>query len=289
MSLVDEFTCGKCLGDPCGGQGPVVLSCGHLFCSECCVISTEETTSGFFECGMCKTYSRSLPSISLPLKEFLDDLRMNNVVNEDLLQCSICLDILWKPTVLECGHWMCFWCLEGTFSRSNSCPLCRHTMDVRPKLYLDFHNFILRHCPSSQERAEDPALIEMDKSITTCVEEEERTQQGLLASLIPTLIYNTQNTIAQYDWKMLGCDGCGVFPIIGPEVYRCMNCMEAIGYDLCTKCYEHEKANVGELAGQGRYDQQHDPGTHEFVKITPQMLRAELSTDGSIPSDCRFQ
>uniref|UniRef100_UPI003CE5C9C1 W-degron,E3 ubiquitin-protein ligase PRT1 n=1 Tax=Arabidopsis thaliana TaxID=3702 RepID=UPI003CE5C9C1 len=49
-----------------------------------------------------------------------------------------------------------------------------------------------------------------------------------------------------------GCDSCGVYPIIGDR-YRCKDCKEEIGYDLCKDCYETPSKVPG------RFNQQHTP------------------------------
>ncbi|KAJ0053318.1 hypothetical protein Pint_01563 [Pistacia integerrima] len=47
-----------------------------------------------------------------------------------------------------------------------------------------------------------------------------------------------------------GCDSCGMFPIIG-ERYKCIDCVEAVGFDLCGHCY-HTRSII-----PGRFNQQH--------------------------------
>ena len=51
----------------------------------------------------------------------------------------------------------------------------------------------------------------------------------------------------------IGCDSCGVFPIVGKR-YRCRDCSERIGFDLCGACYDNQR-NIC-----GRFNQQHRPG-----------------------------
>ncbi|KAF2549724.1 hypothetical protein F2Q68_00034639 [Brassica cretica] len=48
----------------------------------------------------------------------------------------------------------------------------------------------------------------------------------------------------------IGCDSCGVYPIIGDR-YSCKDCKEEVGYDLCKDCYE-TTSRVS-----GRFNQQH--------------------------------
>ena len=60
----------------------------------------------------------------------------------------------------------------------------------------------------------------------------------------------------------VGCDGCGVFPIIGKR-WKCDDCSEEIGFDLCGDCYD---AGVHKREGNqvGRFNQQHRPD-HNMV------------------------
>lgn len=66
-----------------------------------------------------------------------------------------------------------------------------------------------------------------------------------------------------YTWYGVGCDDCGVFPIQGRR-YRCQDCPEAIGYDLCGACQARGPTGVG------RFNQQHRPG-HRMIKVEPDL------------------
>lgn len=103
-----------------------------------------------------------------------------------------------------------------------------------------------------------------------------------------------------------GCDGCGVFPIVG-RCYRCEDCSEAIGYDLCGRCFDlgfHKReppagagggSGEGEARGPGgggggggggRFNQAHRP-EHQLVEVeqeetflhTLQRQHPELTVD----------
>mmetsp|Transcript_30030 Transcript_30030/g.52006 ORF Transcript_30030/g.52006 Transcript_30030/m.52006 type:complete len:421 (+) Transcript_30030:172-1434(+) len=62
----------------------------------------------------------------------------------------------------------------------------------------------------------------------------------------------------------VGCDGCGIYPITGRR-YKCQDCSEEIGFDLCGECYDdgvHKRASVGDdgnVVAAGRFNQQHHP------------------------------
>lgn len=55
----------------------------------------------------------------------------------------------------------------------------------------------------------------------------------------------------QYVHFGIGCDGCGSYPIRG-RAFRCCECPEAIGYDLCELCH-------GSAGCRGRFGQAHRP------------------------------
>ena len=62
----------------------------------------------------------------------------------------------------------------------------------------------------------------------------------------------------QYVHFGVGCDGCGVFPIVGQR-WKCDDCSEEIGFDLCGDCYD---CGVHKREGKvtvGRFNQQHRP------------------------------
>mmetsp|Transcript_7573 Transcript_7573/g.21082 ORF Transcript_7573/g.21082 Transcript_7573/m.21082 type:complete len:469 (-) Transcript_7573:306-1712(-) len=61
----------------------------------------------------------------------------------------------------------------------------------------------------------------------------------------------------------VGCDGCGAFPIVGQR-WKCGDCSEEIGFDLCGDCYNDGVHNREGQVAAGRFNQQHRPN-HEML------------------------
>ncbi|XP_028853044.1 E3 ubiquitin/ISG15 ligase TRIM25-like isoform X1 [Denticeps clupeoides] len=60
--------------------------------------------------------------------------------DQDLLTCSVCLDLLEDPVTLPCGHSYCLSCINGCWDGDDqmgiySCPDCRRTFRPRPVLH----------------------------------------------------------------------------------------------------------------------------------------------------------
>ncbi|GER36319.1 E3 ubiquitin-protein ligase PRT1 [Striga asiatica] len=74
----------------------------------------------------------------------------------DEFQCCVCLDILYKPVVLACGHISCFWCVfkaMDTFQESH-CPVCRNPFNHFPRICNLLHTLLLKLYPSAYNRRE---------------------------------------------------------------------------------------------------------------------------------------
>ncbi|KAK9807925.1 hypothetical protein WJX73_002872 [Symbiochloris irregularis] len=71
----------------------------------------------------------------------------------------------------------------------------------------------------------------------------------------------------------IGCDSCGVFPIVGKR-YHCKDCSEQIGFDLCGACYD------GNRNACGRFNQHHHPEHEmELVHNAPSLLHILQATN----------
>ncbi|KAK4847597.1 hypothetical protein QYF36_003719 [Acer negundo] len=100
----------------------------------------------------------------------MDNQTVNNVVDadaesEDISEsflCCICLDLLYKPIVLSCGHISCFWCVHKSMSiiYESHCPICRHTYNHFPSICLMLHLLLSKINPIAYKRREKQILEE---------------------------------------------------------------------------------------------------------------------------------
>ncbi|KAI7809956.1 putative tripartite motif-containing protein 16-like [Triplophysa rosa] len=63
----------------------------------------------------------------------------NISVDKEQFCCSVCLDVLWEPVTIPCGHSYCMECIKGYWRKCDlkeeySCPQCRRTFSPRPAL-----------------------------------------------------------------------------------------------------------------------------------------------------------
>ncbi|XP_062863297.1 E3 ubiquitin-protein ligase TRIM68-like [Trichomycterus rosablanca] len=63
----------------------------------------------------------------------------SNILSEDQLQCSICLDVFTDPVTTSCGHNFCRSCLTQHWDKSPQChcPLCKEKFTKRPELKIN--------------------------------------------------------------------------------------------------------------------------------------------------------
>ncbi|KAL8106363.1 uncharacterized protein LOC141676959 isoform X2 [Apium graveolens] len=84
---------------------------------------------------------------------------------DEEFKCCICLDLVYKPVVLECGHMSCFWCVYNSMGEitTSSCPVCRHTYDHFPRICKMLHYVILDLYPAVYKRRELQVKEEEEK------------------------------------------------------------------------------------------------------------------------------
>ncbi|KAK1284043.1 E3 ubiquitin-protein ligase PRT1 [Acorus calamus] len=207
---------------------------------------------------------------------------MDNTGDDEIdkaFQCFICLDLLYKPVVLEeetknecfspqlvdglmikTGHELavyCEDCVHTLVSGALRCQVCQSCHPGGfPKVCLVLDNFLEEHFPEEYARRKDAVQLQQQHAChagtSTCESKNEgSTKSAQMDGLLQT------NGILKFPAHIgVGCDSCGVMPMTGKR-YRCIDCVESIGFDLCGDCYEsHSKL-------PGRFNQQHTPD-HRF-------------------------
>lgn len=197
-----------------------------------------------------------------------------------------CGKLLYQPVVLSCGHVVCRTsCLpDGAHGSSVvpappdvQCPACGTPVIPTSAVCMKLQEAL--HCafPDIQEarkreeeerrRAGQPGnsqTTSMDASESTSLSEQpppgsgSDAPEGLSTPEGPSTPEGHANEIS---WLGVGCDMCGMYPLVGRR-FKCEDCPEKIGYDLCGSCYESN------LAGRGRFNQNHLP-THTMREVLP--------------------
>uniref|UniRef100_A0A0E0ETR1 RING-type domain-containing protein n=1 Tax=Oryza meridionalis TaxID=40149 RepID=A0A0E0ETR1_9ORYZ len=216
-------------------SNPVVTACGHIFCRLCLAHYMSSSLVEGTDCPVCKTRMDHLPrtcnligrviSILHPGKGNADEV--DGIRSEDVA-CLICQELLFDPSVLNCGHVYCMPCLTSVGGEELECQFCGAPHPAEPTVCSNLKNF-LKH------RFEELYNSRQEKS-SGVPSRKEGTRKGKPSEILHTHVG-------------VGCDGCGVFPIQGRR-YSCKEC-EAPGLDLCEKCFM-----TGSTA-EGRFDQKH--------------------------------
>lgn len=186
----------------------------------------------------------------------------NKVTVDDVL-CCCCKRLLYHPIVLNCGHVCCQSCIKISEERTLNCQVCQwiHPGD-QPSVCLKLDQFLEQRFPVEYAERKTSVLVQekkhqkLEDDYSKCTKEARRT-----TAETPEIHLS------------VGCDYCGVIPIVGTR-YKCLDCHDSIGFDLCEICYQ--KGSVL----PGRFNQQHTP-EHCFQAIT--LSRADECMTYHIP------
>ncbi|XP_039160686.1 E3 ubiquitin-protein ligase PRT1-like [Eucalyptus grandis] len=82
--------------------------------------------------------------------------------------CRACLELLYKPIILACGHISCFWCVHQSMNgvRESKCRICQQPYLHFPSICLLLHFLLLKMYPDSYRRREILTLEEEKKMET---------------------------------------------------------------------------------------------------------------------------
>ncbi|KAI3459644.1 hypothetical protein Pfo_016307 [Paulownia fortunei] len=187
----------------------------------------------------------------------------NQVLVTDL-QCAVCKHLLCRPVVLNCGHVYCEACIDPHDSVCK-CPACQSAHpNGFPNVCLVLEHFLEERFPEEYSaRKESLPIFQSASPSGISTEKQEQVTQ---CSSVPTNVCSPW--FSGHGAKFhpgVGCDYCGMCPIIGLR-YKCKDCVEKIGFDLCEGCYNSSSKLPG------RFNQQHTQ-EHQFVVVRPHYLR----------------
>lgn len=199
--------------------------------------------------------------------------------------CAACKQLLFRPVVLNCGHVYCEACITIPTEGMLKCQVCecRHPSGF-PKVCKVLDHFVEEQFVSEYALRRSTIQLNQDQTQNRNLPNEANIQ-------VPRLSFPTEENFLQW-WTVhgskfhanIGCDVCGMCPIIGDR-YRCKDCTESCGYDLCGDCYN----TSSDLPG--RFNQKHTP-RHQLELVKPvinrnviyRLLRGQLAVVSSIAS-----
>ncbi|KAL4354301.1 hypothetical protein GQ457_06G028290 [Hibiscus cannabinus] len=177
--------------------------------------------------------------------------------------CTACKQLLFRPIVLNCGHVYCQTCISVPADEMFRCQVCQclHPRGL-PKACLTLDHFLEDKFPNEYALRKDAIQLKYasskhDKPSTCSVEAGKR-------DVSPAQSPSGVEPRA-YTHVGVGCDACGMSPIVGDR-YRCKDCTEIMGFDLCGDCYK-TRLNL-----PGRFNQRHTPD-HKFDLIKRHVTR----------------
>ncbi|KAH7862135.1 hypothetical protein Vadar_000553 [Vaccinium darrowii] len=293
--ISESFICCVCLDLL---YKPIVLACGHVSCFWC----VHRAMSNLHEshCPICRQPYGHFPTICQMLHFLL--LKMYPVAYktretymleeekeigcfspkvDDLLQAITEVQgrfQLWmyhvlhasnysfRPVVLNCGHVYCEACIVLT-GEAIRCQVCQspHPSGF-PKVCLELDHFLEEQFPEEYTARRGTVQLKQVQ-----FQHEKLTDFSWLVHGVYLVLQKKE--VFSIGWvKMVQmcilesvADSCGMMPIKGDR-YRCIDCKEAIGFDLCGDCY-NTRSKV-----PGRFNQQHTPD-HRFEKEKSKTLR----------------
>jgi len=154
--------------------------------------------------------------------------------------CAACKELLYRPVVLNCGHVFCEVCINNPNDRVPICQVCQSAHpNGCPKVCLLLKQFLEEQFSEKYAlRKENVCSIQPSNNAAKLPSISTSPYRSCLSGRRPKVHIG------------VGCDYCGMFPIIG-ERYRCKDCKEKMGFDLCGGCYNSSAKRPG------RFNQQH--------------------------------
>ena len=171
--------------------------------------------------------------------------------------CSRCAQLASPPLVLNCGHLCCRGCLAEA---SPLCPAanCGQRVQAQPAPCQLAISLMNAEVPSELVAAATAASAATTAAASAAASAAAAADAPSVdgGAAATAALYADNGTAAAagglYTHFRVGCDGCGAYPIVGGR-WHCLDCPEAIGFDLCAECH----VACAETALDGRFGQVH--------------------------------
>ncbi|KAL8092869.1 hypothetical protein AgCh_034932 [Apium graveolens] len=263
--LTNTTECSSLKGS--SGDGPAASDLKELVFSSSvkgfCKNQPEENSSGGFGVTQNQAVEKNVMSKG-------DNGTHVRVSITDML-CVACNELLFRPIVLNCGHVYCETCISIPADEKLRCQLCQslHPKGI-PKVCLELHHLLGTQFPTEYELQKYKIKhIDSQQELPTILSAEGSKQSGHFSLSSDENLYPSWADRTVHLHFGVGCDFCGMYPILGTR-YRCKDCVEVIGFDLCADCY----TTRSELPG--KFNQQHTP-EHRFDIIGSDPIRRIIS------------
>ncbi|KAI4319324.1 hypothetical protein MLD38_032934 [Melastoma candidum] len=197
----------------------------------------------------------------LPEKEPTD---CQNKVSITDVQCGSCKQLLFRPVALNCGHVFCKCCIPEAVPEKFECPLCHslHPGDS-PKVCLALDQFL-------EEEFSDEYASRKSAARSNDITPKIKSPKTGNDKAVKDTTRNPSGWADPFKTHYgVGCDYCGMYPIVGDR-YKCQDCEEKIGFDLCGDCCNSR------CMLPGRFNQQHKP-EHKFKLIKLDAMRRSMT------------
>ncbi|KAJ6710924.1 hypothetical protein OIU74_011725 [Salix koriyanagi] len=194
------------------------------------------------------------------------------------VQCSTCKHLLFHPVVLNCGHVFCETCISPV-NEMLTCQVCQ-SLHPRgsPKVCVYFDHFLQEHFPTEYAMRMEAVQakqvhVKSQHPITCSTKAGEKSFQSSSATTRENLSWWADPHSKVHFG--VGCDSCGVYPIVGDR-YKCKDCVEQVGFDLCGDCYNTCSKRPG------RFNQQHT-SEHKFELVKPNVINRVFENESPAP------
>ena len=229
----DDPRCGKLL------CRPAVLTCGHCVCHPTCLDSGSSGAAGCV-CPACGMKSPQPPAVCKQLGDLLLELfPAETRQREQEVQEAV-------AAAREAAAGAAPAHQQAAGDEERAAPHTPRTLAAPSE----------SGAPASAAGAEGEAAGGEQQALSPSLEAALRRRQaagGPTAGLADRLEANLRKLTAGegYVHHGVGCDACGQYPIQGQR-WRCRDCPEAVGFDLCQLCMERGVSDiVGRCVGLG--------------------------------------